>query len=106
MPSDDDATTVTRDDEEGRYEIRLGDVLAGYTAFESDGRGRLVFPHTEIDPAFRGRGLATVLIADAMTDAAARGATVVPLCPAVASYLRATEVPGLTVVWPHRSDEG
>ena len=93
-------STVTRDDEESRYEIRVGDVLAGFTEFYEDTRGRFVFPHTEIDPAFRGRGLAGVLIAEAMTDAAARGETVVPRCPFVVRYLRENEVPGLQVDWP------
>lgn len=95
-----DETTVTRDDDESRYEIRVGDVLAGFTEFYEDARGREVFPHTEVDPAFRGRGLAGVLIGYAMTDAAARGETVVPRCPTVAAYLEKNDVPGLTVDWP------
>lgn len=92
--------TVTRDDDESRYEIRLGDVLAGFSEFRVDSRGRHVYPHTEIDPAFRGRGLAGTLVAEAMTDAAARGETVVPLCAVVGKYLQDNEVPGLTVDWP------
>jgi len=92
--------TVTRDDEESRYEIRVGDVLAGFSEFYEDSRRRTVFPHTEVDPAFRGRGLGGTLIGEAMTDAAARGDTVVPRCPAVAGYLEKNDVPGLTVDWP------
>ena len=91
---------VTRDDAESRYEIRIGDVLAGYTEFRIDTRGRLVFPHTVVDPAFRGKGLATVLIERAMTDVSARGETIVPRCPAVVKYLRAHEVAGLLIDWP------
>lgn len=93
-------TTVTRNDDENRYEIRVGDVLAGFTQFRVNGRGAYVFPHTEIDPAFRGRGLSGRLIGDAMTDAAARGETVVPVCPAVAKWLRENDVPGLDAAWP------
>ncbi len=92
--------TVYRDDADGRYEIRVGDVLGGYTEFRPDAHGRLVFPHTEVDPAFRGRGLAGVLIERAMADVAARGETVVPRCPFVRKYLRENDVPGLTVDWP------
>ena len=91
---------VTRNDDEQRYEIHLDDVLAGYTDFEPDARGRLRFPHTVIDPAFRGRGLATVLVEEAMADAAKRGETVVPVCPVVAEYVRSHEVAGLDVYWP------
>lgn len=99
--TDTDATpTVHRDDADNRYEIRYGDVLAGFTEFATDRRGRLTFPHTEVDPAFKGRGLATILVAGAMADAAARGETVVPYCPFVARYLREHEVEGLVVDWP------
>jgi predicted GNAT family acetyltransferase len=100
MPADEDEIAVHRDDAQGRYEITVGDVLAGFTEFRADSHGRMLYPHTEVDPAFRGRGLAQRLVADAMTDAAARGETVVPHCPVVARYLEGTEVPGLTVEWP------
>ncbi|MDQ1130158.1 GNAT family N-acetyltransferase [Microbacterium sp. SORGH_AS_0888] len=99
--------TVTRNDEAGRYEIHVGDVLAGFTVFEPDGAGRLVFPHTSIDNAFAGHGLGSVLVAAALTDVAARGETIVPLCPFVVKHLRSHEVPGLTVEWPEpRATEG
>jgi predicted GNAT family acetyltransferase len=96
----DEHTTVTRNDEDGRYEIHVGDVLAGFTVFRADSRGRLIFPHTEVDPAFRGRGIAQQVVAEAMADAARRGETVIPHCPVVAGYLRKNEVPGLDIVWP------
>ena len=95
-----DELTVTRNDEVGRYEIHVGEVLGGFTEFTTDARGRLVFPHTEIDPAFKGRGLASVLVSRAMEDVAARGETVVPRCPFVVRYLRENDVAGLTVAWP------
>ncbi|MCR2813136.1 N-acetyltransferase [Microbacterium sp. zg.Y1090] len=98
--------SVTRDDEENRYEIRVADVLAGYAEFEPDGHGRLRFTHTEIDPAFRGRGLATDLVAESLADVAGRGEEVEPLCPFVASYLKENDVPGLTVHWPLVEDLG
>ena len=98
--------TVTRNDAAGRYEIHVGDALGGFTEFEADARGRLVFPHTEVDPAFKGQGLATTLVRDALTDVAAHGETVVPLCPFVRRFLRENEVPGLDVDWPSGSGGG
>lgn len=97
MPNEDDAITVVRNDDDSRYEVRVGDTLAGFTEFTRDADGRLLFPHTEVDPAFGGRGLATRVVAEAMTDAAAQGATVVPLCPVVVKYVDTHEVPGLAV---------
>jgi predicted GNAT family acetyltransferase len=96
----DDDITVARNDVTHRYELHIGDVLAGYTMFRIDPQGRLHFPHTEVDPAFRGRGLAQRVVADAMADVARRGETVVPHCPVVAGYLRAHEVAGLSIEWP------
>jgi predicted GNAT family acetyltransferase len=100
--TDDDNTliTVSRNDEDHRYEIHVGGVLAGFTVFRIDARGRLHFPHTEVDPAFRGRGIAQRVVAEAMADTARRGETVVPHCPVVAKYLREHDVPGLTIEWP------
>ena len=72
-------------------------VLAGFTMFRADTRGRLIFPHTEVDPAFRGRGIAQQLVAGAMADVASRGETVIPHCPVVSAYLRKNDVPGLDV---------
>ena len=76
-------------------------MLAGYTVFRIDTRGRLIFPHTEVDPAFRGRGIAQQLVAEAMADVARRGETVIPHCPVVAGYLRKNEVPGLDIDLAH-----
>ncbi|MDN3496889.1 GNAT family N-acetyltransferase [Planococcus sp. APC 4015] len=100
MTEPSDEITVTRDDAESRYEVRVGDVLAGFTEFRVNSRGYFVYEHTEIDPAFRGRGLAGTLVEDAMTDAAARGETVAPRCPVVLKYLRDNTVDGLAVDWP------
>lgn len=102
MPATEDQITVRRNDDESRYEVWVGDVLAGFTEFAPDSRGRHVYPHTVVDPAFRGRGLAQTVVAEAMADSARRGETVVPLCPVVARYLRENEVPGLDIDWPSR----
>ncbi|KHK97174.1 hypothetical protein LK09_13000 [Microbacterium mangrovi] len=83
-----------------RYEVRVDGKAAGFTLFHADPEGRLVFPHTVVEPEFGGRGLGQVLVSRAMADVASRGETVVPLCPFVTKYLRKTEVPGLKIDWP------
>ncbi len=102
--SDDVQITVGRNDAKGRYEIRQGDTVAGFTLFRPDEHGRLVFPHTEIDPAFAGRGLGSVLVEGALTDAAARGETIVPVCPFVVKYVQTHDVDGLDVYWRPTAD--
>lgn len=100
MTETDPTPVVTRNEDRSRYDIHVGDVLAGFTEVVYDGHGRAVFPHTEIDHAFSGRGYGGILVGAAMTDAAARGETVVPQCSFVARYLEKREVPGLDIHWP------
>lgn len=95
---------VTRNDEDERYEIRRDGVLAGFTVAIPDDQGRVVFPHTEIDPAFSGEGLGSILIKGALEDAASRGDTIVPECSFVKKYLHENAVDGLSVHWRNPED--
>lgn len=94
-----DDPTVTRNDEASRYEIFSGDILAGFAEYELR-PGEILFTHTEIDPAFQSKGLASVLAAGALADAAASGETIVPYCPYIARYLKRHEVDGAKIRWP------
>ncbi|WP_439377091.1 GNAT family N-acetyltransferase [Amycolatopsis lexingtonensis] len=94
-----DETRVTDNPDENRYEVWVGDKLAGMAFY--DRRGELtVFTHTEIDDAFAGRGLGKALAAGALDDVVAAGRTIVPVCPFIAGYLR--KHPGYEdhVRWP------
>ncbi len=77
---------VERDDEARRYEARLDGELAGTLTFRSVA-GHLTLVHTEVDPAFEGRGVGAALASNALDDARARGLGVRPLCPFVAAYI-------------------
>ena len=52
-----------------------------------DRDGRRIFPHTEVSRAFQGRGLATILVADALRATREAGLRVVPACSMVADYI-------------------
>lgn len=61
--------------------------------------------HTDVDPAFEGRGLGSRLIGGALADIRARGLLFVPLCPFVAAYVRRhPEYADLVVHDPEVSD--
>jgi uncharacterized protein len=47
-----------------------------------------IFFHTEVDPAFEGRGLAGLLLGEALADSIRNGRTVVPVCPLFARHLK------------------
>lgn len=100
-----DGVQVVRNDEKSRYEVTVDGKVAGFTEFEADAAGRVIFPHTEVDPAYGGRGLGSILVGEAMADEAERGETVVPVCPFVVKYLKGHEVAGLDVHWRPRDVE-
>jgi predicted GNAT family acetyltransferase len=80
-----DPVTVTRGD--GRFTIAVDGKTVGLTAF-SDRQGQRVFYHTEVDEAFGGRGLATIVIAEALAATRDEGLRIVPVCPTVTAYLK------------------
>ncbi|MBX7434215.1 N-acetyltransferase [Mycobacterium sp. Y57] len=77
-------TTVTQ--EPDRFAISVDGQRVGHTEFMDHGDQR-IFPHTEIDDAYGGRGLATVLVREALESTRAAGLRIVPVCPLVAGYL-------------------
>ena len=80
------ATSILRNHELSRFEIYLEDELAGFAEFRMRGN-TIVFPHTEIDPKFGGKGLGSALIQYALDDAAMKKLLVAPYCPFVSKYI-------------------
>jgi NAD+ kinase len=73
--------------ERQRYEIVLGGEVAGVLHYRRHGDS-VELMHTEIEPAFEGRGLAGRLAAAALADARARVTPVVVTCPFVTGYVQ------------------
>lgn len=80
--------TLRKNEDESRYEVLIGNELAGLIDYRVRPRG-IVLPHTEVAPQFGGQGLATKLAHFALADIRAMGQQVIPLCPFVANYLKA-----------------
>ncbi|MEV5839968.1 GNAT family N-acetyltransferase [Nocardia sp. NPDC052112] len=80
------ASKVVRNDEKKRYEVFYDGELAGFSEYEERG-DETVFIHTEIDGAFSGKGLGTILAANAVEDVIARDRVIRPLCPFIKAYL-------------------
>jgi len=80
--SDSPTVSVSSD----RFTIEVGGQQAGFTRFvEHD--GRRVFFHTEVDDAYSGQGLASVLVRQALAATRDDGLRVVPVCPYVKRWL-------------------
>lgn len=116
-------TTVVRNDQATRYEIVVDTVaiedtvatrdaptdgpasattVAGFAAFH-ESETHIAFTHTEVDDAYQGLGLASLLAEAALTDAVARDLTIIPLCPYIARYLERHPIEGARIEWPNRA---
>lgn len=86
MPSDrtGSATHVTA--ESDRFSISVEGQQVGFAEFV-DRDGRRIFPHTEVAPAFQGRGLATILVRQALETTRSTGLKIVPQCWMVAEFI-------------------
>ncbi|HEY6762947.1 MAG TPA: GNAT family N-acetyltransferase [Baekduia sp.] len=82
----DTAIAVTDQAERERFEITAGGELAGFTQYRRR-PGLIAFVHTEIDPRYEGRGLASTLIGQALDAARAEDLAVLPYCPFVNAYI-------------------
>ena len=52
-----------------------------------DHDGQRIFLHTEVDDAFGGRGLASILVSEALTATRDAGLRIIAVCEMVAGYL-------------------
>jgi predicted GNAT family acetyltransferase len=77
---------VTIGRQPGKFTVAVEGKTVGLAAF-AERDGQRVFRHTEVDEAFGGRGLATVMIGEALAATRADGLRIVAVCPMVAAYV-------------------
>ena len=80
-----DSLEPTNNPDEKRFEIRIGNDVA-MIEYLLQGRN-ITMHHTEVPPAFEGKGIAAKLARYALDWAKAEGYKVNPLCPYVKSYV-------------------
>jgi predicted GNAT family acetyltransferase len=69
-----------------RFEAHLDGELAGVLEYVVK-RSRIALVHTEVLPAYEGRGVGSALVRFALGEARRRGLRVIATCPYVRSYL-------------------
>ncbi len=72
--------------EKSRYEIFIDSELAGFADYKIVG-DTVKFPHTEVNPAFGGRGVGSSLVEFALDDVKKQYKFVAPICPFVAKAI-------------------
>ena len=82
-----DDVVVTRNEDEHRWEARVGGKPAGFAAYRLTDE-LVVFTHTEVDPAFEGRGVGSALARAALDEVAGEGTRkVMPRCPFIKAWI-------------------
>jgi predicted GNAT family acetyltransferase len=81
---------IEREEDEfrGRYVIHLGPEAEGELTFRKTGANTITIDHTGTPPAFRGRGIAQLLVDRMIADARQSGTRIVPLCSYVVAQFR------------------
>ena len=69
-------TTVTKNDQQSRYEAHISGELAGFAEFRREG-DVIVMPHTETVEAFSGQGVGSALARFALDDIACQNLSLI-----------------------------
>jgi predicted GNAT family acetyltransferase len=86
LPGADNDTRIHRNAHRSRYELSIDGRVIGFADYQAHG-DTVVFPHTEIEPSMRNRGLGAELVRHALDDVRARGGAVVAQCWYVAEFI-------------------
>ncbi|MFJ6571815.1 GNAT family N-acetyltransferase [Streptomyces sp. NPDC091292] len=77
---------VTDVPDANRYEARFGDTLTGFAQYIRTAE-LIAFVHTEVDPAFEGRGVGGALVRTSLDAARADKAQVLAVCPFYTAWI-------------------
>lgn len=81
------SVTVTDNPDARRYEAHLDGDLAGFAEYQLTDE-LVVFTHTEVDPAFEGKGVGGALARTALDDVRSKGTRkVLAVCPFILAWI-------------------
>lgn len=80
-----DQVEIRDNPEQHRYEALVDGEVAGFVDYRD--RGRRILVHTEVDPAYGGKGIGNRLAAGALDHAREAGLRVVPRCPFIRAFI-------------------
>lgn len=79
--------TITDKPDLHRYEATIGGELAGYCEYNVLSNA-IMFTHTEVLPAYEGKGVGSAIARHVLDQARAKGQPVIPVCQFIAGWLR------------------
>lgn len=75
----------------GSYFIKEEDVKIAEMTYSKAGSDRIIIDHTDVDPAYKGKGLGEMLVRKSVDDARTKCISIVPLCPFARSVFNKNE---------------
>jgi predicted GNAT family acetyltransferase len=81
------AANVVDNPSASRFDLLVDDKPAGLIAYTRHGPS-IALVHTQVDPAYEGKGYGSVLARGALEALRAEGVRVIPLCPFIQGYLK------------------
>jgi len=78
--------TVTDSPEANRYEAQVDGALAGFAQYIRTPE-LIAFVHTEVDPAYEGKGVGSALVHPSLDAARAEGLRVLAVCPFYSAWI-------------------
>ena len=81
---------LANNEAQSRYELKVDGKLAAQAQYRMQG-GAVAFTHTEVDPAYEGKGLGSKLAKYALDDVKQRGMQAMPQCSFIAAYIQRHE---------------
>ena len=78
--------SIVDDTDGGRFELRVGQDVAGYAQYR-EGRGGLALTHTVVEQRYEGQGIGSALARGALDAARERDLPVLPYCPFIRSWI-------------------
>ena len=80
-------TRFSDNTERHRFELHVDGELAAFSEYNVLKTG-LLFTHTEVLPAFEGRGIGSAIARQALEEVRRRSLLAIPVCPFIAAFLR------------------
>jgi uncharacterized protein len=79
--------TIADRPEAGRFEALVDGTVAGFAEYRRRGSS-VAFTHTVVEPEFEGHGVGSALARGALDAVRAEGASVLPFCPFIRSWIQ------------------
>lgn len=80
-------TAIEQNTEQSRYELMDGDVVAGFVEYRDKGE-YVELTHTEVDPSYKGQGLASRLASAVLDSLRNEQRSIEPSCTFINGYLK------------------